>query len=164
MTRFITIFILLSSFLLSAPFKILSIKQDKNTIVLTFNENITAKDFKQFSLKDTNHIRYVYDIQGILLGNANAFEFQNNVYFKIAQNSKDKVRLVIRTPKELKILLETSGKKATLKLPTHYKPLTKKNRPKASPQNTNPPLTNEQQQSEKSDIPKNNKVIVIDPG
>ncbi|MDE5603416.1 MAG: N-acetylmuramoyl-L-alanine amidase [Helicobacter sp.] len=117
MMRFFLILLFLSNLLLAQSLKIVSIEQNQNHIVLNFNQNIKKQDFKSFALKSNGEIRYVYDVKAELMGSAKVFKFENNLEFKIAQNSKEKVRLVINALQEIKILLEVSAKKAILILP-----------------------------------------------
>ncbi len=158
----------MGNILLAQSLKITSIQQNQNSIVLNFNQNIKKQDFKNFSLSNNGEIRYVYDIQAELMGSAKVFKFENNIEVKIAQNSKEKARLVINTPKAIKILLEISTKKAVLKLPNANKSVnspsiaslfetspSKANIAKAPPKPT--PATNTNRVSKK-------KIIVIDPG
>lgn len=117
MMRVFLIFLFFGNILLAQSLKIISIQQSQNSIILNFNQNIKKQDFKNFSLKNNGGIRYVYDIQAELMGSAKVFKFGDNIEFKIAQNSKERVRFVINSSKEIKIPLEVSAKKAVLVFP-----------------------------------------------
>ncbi len=115
----IRFFILLFLFCMCAfaDLRIVSIKQLQNGIILEFNQNIQAQHFKSFTLHGEDNLRYVYDINAQLSGTARVFDFQNDVNLKIAQNSAQKVRLVITTSKKLEIHLKTEKKQARFEMP-----------------------------------------------
>lgn len=116
MIRFFLVFCLFCSSLL-AEVKITSVQQLQNGIALNFNENIKTSNVKKFLLQDNGILRYVYDIESQLQGSARVFEFQDNVQIKVAQNSKEKVRLVITSSEKLNIELKLNNKQATLTIP-----------------------------------------------
>lgn len=116
MIRFFVAFCLFCSVLL-AEVKILSVQQLQNGITLQFSENIKNANFKNFLLQDKGVLRYVYDIESQLQGSARVFEFQGDVRIKIAQNSQEKVRLVITSSKKLNIDFKIDKKQATFTIP-----------------------------------------------
>ncbi|RDU63855.1 MULTISPECIES: N-acetylmuramoyl-L-alanine amidase [Helicobacter] len=116
MIRFFLLFCLFCSGLL-AEVKILSVQQLQNGIVLNFNQIIKPTDFKNFLLQSQEKLRYVYDIESQLQGSARVFEFQGDVRVKVAQNSQEKVRLVITSSEQLKIELKINKKQATFTIP-----------------------------------------------
>ncbi|MDD6055898.1 MAG: N-acetylmuramoyl-L-alanine amidase [Helicobacter sp.] len=101
---------------LFAEFKINSIKQLENGVVLNFDKVIKKDSFKHFKLKNNDGLRYVYDVEAQILGNAKVFGFQDNITIKIAQNSSQKVRIVITAQNEQNITLETAQKQATFRI------------------------------------------------
>ncbi|TLD83223.1 N-acetylmuramoyl-L-alanine amidase [Helicobacter sp. MIT 11-5569] len=102
---------------LLADLKITAVRQLQSGIALDFNTNVKRNAFKHFVLEDKNAVRYVYDINAELVGSAKVFDFQDNVSIKVAQNSKDKVRLVISLPKSAKVDLGIEKKRANFKIP-----------------------------------------------
>lgn len=116
MIRIFIIFCLFCSGLL-AEIKILSVQQLQNGIALNFDKEIHQANFKNFLLQDKGKLRYVYDIESQLQGSARVFEFEGDVQIKVAQNSQDKVRLVITSSKKLDIDLKTGKKQAVLTIP-----------------------------------------------
>ncbi|MBX7490234.1 N-acetylmuramoyl-L-alanine amidase family protein [Helicobacter turcicus] len=116
MIRLIIAFCLCSTLLL-ADLKITAVKQLQDGIALDFNTNIKKNAFKRFVLENKDAIRYVYDINAELLGSARVFDFQDNASIKIAQNSKEKVRLVIALPKRAEIDLDVEKKRANFRIP-----------------------------------------------
>lgn len=99
---------------LFADLKILSTKQLDNGVTLVFNKNIQQSAFKGFVLDGKDTVRYVYDVKAQLLGPAKKFDF-HNASIRVAQNSKERVRLVIALPKKTKIDLTIHGKQASFK-------------------------------------------------
>ena len=114
--RFLLALCLLASWLF-AELKITAVKQLDNGIALSFNQEVKTDVFKSFTLKSEDATRYVYDIKAELAGSAKVFDFQDNVSIRIAQNSKDKVRLVFSSPKEVAIDLNVKQKQANFKIP-----------------------------------------------
>lgn len=163
MMRFLIAFCVCST-LLFADLKITAVKQLQNGVVLDFNKNIKESFFKRFVLENKDAIRYVYDIEAELLGSAKVFDFQGDANIKIAQNSKEKVRLVVTLSKRTNINFEVDKKRAILKVPN-----LKANTDNISiaalfdrkgAQNTESKI---HKTTEKTSISKN-KTIVIDPG
>ena len=181
MIRFLIVFCLFCVGLL-AEIKINSVQQLQNGIVLNFNKNIKKIDFKNFLLQDKKELRYVYDVESQLQGSARVFEFQDNVQIKVAQNSQEKVRLVITSPKKLNIDLKVNKKQATFIIPNTkltesnfsiaslFEPQTinKKSQLKSDNKQTPKKTTLKEEKTAVKNIPntKNNKnkIIVIDPG
>ncbi len=169
MMRVFLILLFFGNILLAQSLKIISIQQSQNSIILNFNQNIKKQDFKDFALKNNGGIRYVYDIQAELMGSAKVFKFEDNIEFKIAQNSKERVRFVINSSKEIKIPLEVSAKKAVLIFPNakslnspsiaslFEEPKIAKTPPKTTTTSTAKVTTTANGVGKK-------KVIVIDPG
>lgn len=188
MIRFFLLFCLFCSGLL-AEVKILSVQQLQNGIVLNFNQTIKPTDFKNFLLQSQEKLRYVYDIESQLQGSARVFEFQGDVQVKVAQNSQEKVRLVITSSEQLKIELKINKKQATFTIPNAklaqsnfsiaslFEPQTpnqsvesqkKPNATKAQSQKPSP-KKEEKNAPKTTNTTKNysnkiNKTIVIDPG
>lgn len=190
MIRIFIIFCLFCSGLL-AEVKILSVQQLQNGIALNFDKNIKKTDFKDFLLQNKEKLRYVYDIESQLQGSARVFEFQGDVQIKVAQNSQEKVRLVITSSKKLSIDLKTNKKQAIFTIPNAklpqsdfsiaslFEPQVSDKKPSLESQNKSNPKPVESQKTstkkeEKKPQPikvasnqnKNNqsKTIVIDPG
>ncbi|MCI5969036.1 N-acetylmuramoyl-L-alanine amidase family protein [Helicobacter sp.] len=116
MMRLIVALCLFSALLL-ADLKITAAKQLEDGIALDFNANVKEGAFKSFVLENKGVVRYVYDINAELLGSARVFDFQDGVNIKVAQNSKEKVRLVIALPKNAKIDLDIKNKRASFRIP-----------------------------------------------
>lgn len=116
MIRYLIVLFLLFSVSL-ANAKITSVKQLENGIVLDFNRNIKENIFKRFVLENKGEIRYVYDVNAELLGTAKVFDFQEKISIKVAQNSKEKVRIVITLPRRMNIDLKVEKKQAIFKIP-----------------------------------------------
>ncbi|CAM2854500.1 N-acetylmuramoyl-L-alanine amidase family protein [Helicobacter burdigaliensis] len=152
------VFLCFFNLFLFADVKIISIKQTQNGVLLNFNQNITEKDFKSFILQNKQEFRYVYDVNAELLGSAKNFKFQKEIQVKIAQNSKDRVRIVVSSNKQQKITLTASKKQANFTI------LNAK-----SMQNT-PSITSLFETPKRATNIKNTqtsikrKVVVIDPG
>ncbi|WP_299547805.1 N-acetylmuramoyl-L-alanine amidase [uncultured Helicobacter sp.] len=163
MMRLIFAFCFFST-LLFADLKIIAVKQLQNGVSLDFNVNLKENAFKRFVLENKGIVRYVYDINAELLGSARVFDFQDDVNIKIAQNSKEKVRLVITLPKSAKIDLDVDKKRASFKIPNLKMQadnisiaalFERKNTQKTESKiNTSPKKTSTNR----------NKVVVIDPG
>ncbi len=176
---------------LFAEVKILSVQQLQNGIALNFDKNIKKTDFKYFLLQNKEKLRYVYDIESQLQGSARVFEFQGDVQIKVAQNSQEKVRLVITSSKKLSIDLKTNKKQAVFTIPNAKLPqsdfsiaslfeprvsdkkLSLESQNKSSPKPIESQKTNTKKEEKKpqpikvtSNQNKNNqsKMIVIDPG
>lgn len=184
MIRFFIVFCVFCAGLL-AEVKINSVQQLQNGIVLNFDTNIEKKDFKNFLLQDKQELRYVYDIESKLQGSARVFEFQENVRIKVAQNSQEKVRLVITTSKKLEVELNVDKKQAFFTIPntklaesgfsiaslfepqsTAKKPPQTQNEPKLKKTETKKATPKEEKTATKTTIYTNrkDKIIVIDPG
>ena len=150
--------------------KITSVKQLENGIVLDFNRNVKENIFKRFVLEDKGEIRYVYDVSAELLGAAKVFDFQEKISIKVAQNSKQKVRIVITLPRRMNIDLKVEKKQASFKIPNVKKQMDnisiaalfneKVMPPKQLQTETNQATSKAPQQSSFT----KGKVIVLDPG
>lgn len=150
--------------------KITSVKQLENGIVLDFNRNVKENIFKRFVLEDKGEIRYVYDVSAELLGAAKVFDFQEKISIKVAQNSKQKVRIVITLPRRMNIDLKVEKKQASFKIPDVKKQMDnisiaalfdeKVMPPKQLQTETNQATSKAPQQSSFT----KGKVIVLDPG
>ncbi|PZT48702.1 N-acetylmuramoyl-L-alanine amidase [Helicobacter valdiviensis] len=152
------VFLCLFSLLSFADVKIVSTKQIQNGVLLNFNQNIAEENFKSFVLGGDKEFRYVYDVNAELLGSAKNFKFQENIQIKIAQNSKDKVRIVISSNKKLKITLEASKKQASFAI---LNAKSVKNTPSIASLFETPKRTTNLQNTQTSI---KRKVVVIDPG
>lgn len=175
---------LLTSWLF-AELKITAVKQLENGIILSFNEGVKTDIFEPFVLKSNDATRYVYDIKAELAGSAKVFDFQDDVSIRIAQNSKDKVRLVFSSPKQVQIDLNVNQKQASFRIPNlkiqnnsisiaalfderntksgdstkiQQKPATSKE------SNFNPKTTQNLKKNTTKTTSARGKVIVIDPG
>lgn len=190
MIRVFIVFCLFCSGLF-AEVKILSLQQLQNGIALNFDKEIKKTDFKNFLLQDKGKLRYVYDIESQLQGSARVFEFEGDVQIKVAQNSQEKVRLVITSSKTLSIDLKANKKQVVVTIPNAklsqsdfsiaslFEPQVSNKKPQLESQNksnpkpaeskkTNPKKEEKKPQPTKvaSNQNKNNqsKTIVIDPG
>lgn len=110
MLRKFLIFICLGGFLFAEALTITAIEQTQKGAKISFNKNLPANAFKNFVLKSEGKIRYVYDINAQLAGAARALQYTQGVQIRIAQNTQDKVRLVINSNKELKVRTKTAAK------------------------------------------------------
>lgn len=150
--------------------KITSVKQLENGIVLDFNRNVKENIFKRFVLEDKGEIRYVYDVSAELLGAAKVFDFQEKISIKVAQNSKQKVRIVITLPRRMNIDLKVEKKQASFKIPNVKKQMDNISIAALFDEKVMPPkqLQTETNQAT-SKVPQQSsftkgKVIVLDPG
>lgn len=92
-------FLLLAPLLLfAAPLKIVSLKQQTNTIEIRFDKNVKQSDFKKYTIKSGIY----YDINAELTLKKRTFKLNNN-FITIAQNNKNISRIVIesKNPKTL---------------------------------------------------------------
>lgn len=154
----------LFSTLLFADLKITTAKQLQNGIALDFNENVKESFFKRFVLENKGIVRYVYDINAQLLGSAKVFDFQDNASIKIAQNSKDKVRLVISLPKSAKIDLDINKKRASFRIPNLKKQSDNVSIASLFDRRSTQNVESKINQSQKRTTTNKNKIIVVDPG
>ncbi|EEO26204.1 N-acetylmuramoyl-L-alanine amidase family protein [Helicobacter winghamensis] len=163
MIRLIIAFFLFST-LLFADLKITTAKQLQNGIALDFNENVKESFFKRFVLENKGIVRYVYDINAQLLGSAKVFDFQDDASIKIAQNSKDKVRLVISLPKSAKIDLDINKKRASFRIPNLKKQSDNVSIASLFDRRSTQNVESKINQSQKRATTNKNKIIVVDPG
>lgn len=152
------------STLLFADLKITTAKQLQNGIALDFNENVKESFFKRFVLENKGIVRYVYDINAQLLGSAKVFDFQDDASIKIAQNSKDKVRLVISLPKSAKIDLDINKKRASFRIPNLKKQSDNVSIASLFDRRSTQNVESKINQSQKRATTNKNKIIVVDPG
>ncbi|QOQ97469.1 N-acetylmuramoyl-L-alanine amidase family protein [Helicobacter winghamensis] len=163
MIRLIIAFFLFST-LLFADLKITTAKQLQNGIALDFNENVKESFFKRFVLENKGIVRYVYDINAQLLGSAKVFDFQDDASIKIAQNSKDKVRLVISLPKSAKIDLDINKKRTSFRIPNLKKQSDNVSIASLFDRRSTQNVESKINQSQKRATTNKNKIIVVDPG
>lgn len=170
------ILILLLPFLLfGANLKILSIKQDSNTINVKFNNKISNNDFLKSNMKGGIY----YDIKAELTVPKKIFKLEN-AQITIAQNNKTTTRIVIMSDKINNVNVDIKNK--TLKLAfknnkeliglfksldeDSNKSTTSKKKPKKAEDkddNTKSPLVISAPEIS-SNINNKHRVVVLDPG
>lgn len=179
-------FLLLAPLLLfAAPLKIVSLKQQTNTIEIRFDKNIKQSDFKKYTIKSGIY----YDINAELTLKKRTFKLNNN-FITIAQNNKNISRIVIesKNPKTLTFRINknilylgfSSMSKANAKTTTKSTPkntesseivslfssIDSQDKPTKKPPTNPKPITKNTESKDSKVIPKatKSKTIVLDPG
>ncbi len=151
------------------PLNIRSIKTQDNTIIIKFDHPAIRSDILSFSLKQKNKYKEIFDLRANLNFKARPLNIKNIQKIKLAQNKRDKVRIVLQN--DSKIYAQAFIRQGTLFIkinnttstPTQkatFKPL--KHKPAIVLKNKSVPI-HEPYASHKS-IYAGSKTIVIDAG
>jgi len=160
-----------SKLLFAAP-DIRSIKVEQNTLIIKFNHPIKTNDVLSFDINNQGIYKEIFDIRANLNFQPPKLYFSNLKSVKIAQNRRNKVRIVLEN--NTKIYAKAFIRKGTLFIKVNNqtnKPTTfvKKDKPVFKPIQKHPKIKTPKQVPLNIPTPSkaiyaNNKIIVIDAG
>ena len=170
MLKIFFVFLAFCSFLFADVARILKITPLNGGVELKLDKTLSKDEMKHFVLDNKKEIRYVYDLKANLTTQAENISYSNGVEAKIAQNAKDKVRIVFTSKKAQKITYKNRTKEVEFFLPNAtlkkqdidivalFNKDSKKNNKEIKKESTK----TKKELSHQTNIRK--KIIVVDPG
>lgn len=170
MLKIFFVFLAFCSFLFADVARILKITPLNGGVELKLDKTLSKDEMKYFVLDNKKEIRYVYDLKANLTTQAENISYSNGVEAKIAQNAKDKVRIVFTSKKAQKITYKNRTKEVEFFLPNAtlkkqdidivalFNKDSKKNNKEIKKESTK----TKKELSHQTNIRK--KIIVVDPG
>ncbi len=139
---------------------IIGVEFEKQSTKITFNKSIQKDIYNFFQLKSNELKRDIYDFDAILSAGNQNYDFDTGVKIRIAQNTPQRVRIVLSHNEEIKTKIEIKGKIAHITIITPNAlsslfPTVKPSAPeKEAPKSNQIPKV----------APKSSRIIVLDPG
>ena len=166
-------FILVSfcSFVFADVAKVLKITPLEKGVEIKLNQSLKSSDIKQFVLENKGNIRYVYDLKANLTTQAENIDYTNALEARIAQNAKDKVRIVFTSKTKQKITLKNKAKEVEFFISNAQLQKQSVNIASLFEQKNSKTKNGEKKQIKKENVPLiqhqtniRKKIIVVDPG
>lgn len=146
------VFLLFLPLLLFANPRILNVSFENSAIVLDFDRPVSEKQTKFLHLSGSGLRKNIYDIHAELTTKARSKQLSGNIKVKIAQNNRQKVRVVFFSPAKFYTKSYYQGKRLIIK-----------SRPSGSKEFKDSPGHKPSKQP-KPEAPRLRKTVVIDPG